>query len=95
MIYNNQFDLNPGVYEHYKGGLYVVESILTHTKLEPGGDWQKLQDPWVIYRKLEPEYDSINGGPVQMVVKTYSNTLSRFKAMVEVDGKLVPRFKLA
>ena len=95
MIYNNQFDLNPGVYEHYKGGLYVVESILTHTKNEQGGDWIRLMDPLVIYRKLEPEYESINGGPKSMVVKTYARTLSNFKGEVEIEGIKQKRFKLA
>jgi hypothetical protein len=95
MIYNNQFDLNPGVYEHYKGGLYVVESILTHIKNEQGGDWERVMDPLVIYRKLEPEYEAINGGPKSMVVKTYARTLSNFKGSVDIEGKLIPRFKLA
>lgn len=94
MLVINQFNLQPGVYESYKGGLYVVETILTHLKNEDGGDWIKQQDPLVIYRNLEPQVESINGVNT-FVIKTFGMRLSRFKGGVNVDGILMRRFKIA
>lgn len=92
MIAKNQFNIEPGVYEHYKGGLYVVETILTHMKNEEGGDWIKLQDPLVIYRNLEAQVESINGVS-KYVIKTYARKLSNFTGTVVVDEKTIKRFK--
>lgn len=94
MLLKNQYDLEPGVYELYKGGLYVVETILNHMKNEDGGDWLKLQDPWVVYRNLEPQVEKLNGRDT-FVIKTFGMRLSKFKGDVSVNGKTMKRFKEA
>lgn len=92
MLDNNQFKLKPGVYEHYKGGIYVVENIVTHEANEDGGDWIHLQDPKVIYRNLDAQYATINDVR-QQIIKTFSKRLSEFTGWVEIDGEKVQRYK--
>lgn len=94
MLIKNQYHLEPGVYESYKGGLYVVETILNHMKNEDGGDWIKMQDPLVVYRNLEAQVEKLNGVDT-FVIKTFGMRLSRFKGEVSIDGKTMKRFKEA
>lgn len=86
MLEHNQYHIKPGAYKHYKGGIYIVENILTHHKVE--GVWTKLHDPLVIYRNLDAQYESINGKAPVMIVKTYCRTFLEFFEVI--DG--VPRF---
>lgn len=94
MLAINQFDLTPGVYEHYKGGLYVVRTVITHVRVEYNGEWERMQDPWVAYEHLEPQYESINGSEKKMVQRAYLRKLSDFTSDVEIEGKIMKRFKL-
>lgn len=87
MLEHNQYEIKPGPYQHYKGGIYIVENILTHHKVE--GVWTKIQDPLIIYRNLEAQYEAINGDKPVMVIKTYCRTFVEFHEVI--DG--VPRFK--
>lgn len=97
IIEHNQFGLRPGPYEHYKINadgshpIYVVENIVTHVWKK--GIWFKLQDPYVIYRNLENQYEEVNGTR-QWVIKSFMRTLSEFMGeAVGADGKKVKRFK--
>lgn len=92
MLEHNQFGIKPGTYEHYKGGIYVVENILTHEKPIAEGAWTKMHDPLVIYRNLEQQFESVNGTK-QYVIKTFARPLTEFLATVEIDGVSVKRFK--
>lgn len=96
----NEYDLNPGVYEHYKGGIYIVQNLITHSK--KAGKVKKLRDPMVVYRDLDNTYKTIergknaDGSPYMArveVIKNYMTPLSEFLEHVLLDDKLVPRFK--
>lgn len=89
----NEFDLEPGAYEHYKGNIYVVTEVLTHTDHPDTGKMEPLADPLVIYRDLEPTMQHVNGR-YQWVHKRYGRKLSEFKGTVEHNGEIVKRFKL-
>lgn len=66
-------DLEKGIYQHYKGQLYQVFNVATHSETE-----EKL----VVYQCLYGDY-SLWVRPLEM-----------FKECVEIDGELIPRFKL-
>lgn len=68
----------PGRYRHYKGREYEVLGTGRHSE-----DLQEL----VVYRAL---YDSPEFGPNPIWIRP----LAMFLENVEVDGTLVPRFKL-
>jgi len=70
-------ELTLGKYEHYKGKFYEVTGVARHTET-----LEKL----VVYHAL---YDSKDFGKNSLWVRP----LKMFKESVEVDGKLVPRFK--
>lgn len=96
MLEHSQFHVKPGAYEHYKTNadgshpIYVVENIITHHQQE--GVWVKLQDPFVVYRNLDQQFENINGTRT-WVIKTFMRPLSEFTSDVEVNGQLVKRFK--
>lgn len=93
MLEHNQFGLKPGAYQHYKGGIFVVENVLTHQEEDPEGPFMKLQDPLVIYRNLEQQFETLNGGNPKQIIKTYSMPISLFMGNVMVSGELIKRFK--
>jgi hypothetical protein len=96
---HNQFSIKPGTYEHYKVNtdgkhpIYVLENIITHR--EVNGVWTKFQDPLVVYRNLEPQYESINdaSGQKSLVIKTYQKPISEWLETTEVDGKTIRKYK--
>lgn len=96
MIEHNEYKVKPGVYEHYKINadgkhpVYVVENIGNWVQVH--GVWTKLQDPLVIYRNLEHQFEEVNGKPT-WVIKNFMRPLSEFTSTVEVNGERVPRFK--
>lgn len=92
MLAINQFNLYPGVYEHYKGGLYIVRTIVTHEKINDA--WVRIEDPLVCYENLEPQYDKVKGDNPTMVQKAYQRPLSEFTGNIQIGDKLYPRFKL-
>ena len=63
--------ISMGVYRHYKGNLYQVLHIATHS--ETG---EKL----VVYRALYGVYG------------VWVRPVAMFNQMIEVDGKMLPRF---
>ena len=67
-----------GLYQHYKGGKYVLWSSALHSETE---------EPFVVYYKWAEE-DTCP--PLDVRVMPYS----RFGGKVEVDGKKVDRFQL-
>lgn len=84
----NEFNLEPGVYQHYKGGIYVVTDIVTHMD-NPTGHMEALQDPLVIYRDIDAIVKHVNGKPRQ-AHQVYARPLSEFNALVDSGVK---RFK--
>jgi hypothetical protein len=101
MEWINEYNLYPGVYEHYKGELYVVENIITHS-LDSKNEFYQLDDPKVVYRNLVPIYrpketgtNKETGEPITIMVKVtmvFEQPLSRFFENIK---KGVKRFKMA
>lgn len=104
----NEYNLTPGVYEHYKGTLYIVQNLITHHEVE-NEKWEKMRDPEVVFRTLENEYLETPTGKRE-VIRHFKMPLSKFVEDVEVaitkpikGGKTVktnrvkkvPRFKQA
>lgn len=92
MNLHNEYDLQPGVYRHYKGGLYVVTDLITHMDNPANGHMDALADPLVVYRDIIPLVKHINGKN-QMAHSRYARPLSEFRAMVTHNEKLVKRFE--
>ncbi|MFA6391352.1 MAG: DUF1653 domain-containing protein [Patescibacteria group bacterium] len=69
--------IKPGKYKHYKGGEYEVLGIAIHNE---------TLEELVVYRAL---YESAEFGKNALWVRP----LSRFIEMLEIDGKMVPRFE--
>ena len=85
----NEFNIEPGVYRHYKGGMYVVTDIVTHMDNPTTGRMEPLQEPLVVYRDLEAIVKHVNGKPRQ-AHQVYARPLSEFTALVDSGLK---RFK--
>ncbi|WP_180114504.1 DUF1653 domain-containing protein [Acinetobacter sp. YH12063] len=62
-----------GIYQHYKGQLYQVFHVATHSE---------TREKVVVYQCLYDDY-SMWVRPLEMFVET-----------VEIDGEVIPRFKL-
>lgn len=80
----NEFGLEPGVYRHYKGGLYVVTDVVTHMEAVDVtqdalnmGPMAELPDPLVIYRDVEPIKRHVNGKST-IAHQVYARKLSDF-----------------
>lgn len=85
----NEFNIEPGSYQHYKGGIYVVTDLITHMDNAATGKMEPLQDPLVVYRDLIPVVRHVDGR-VQQAHQVYARPLSEFSAMT-VNGE--KRFK--
>ena len=88
----NIYDLEPGTYQHYRGDTYVVVDVLTHLDNPTTGKMERLTDPLVVYRDLQPPIEHLNG-KAQPVHNRYGKKLSEFTGMVHHNGKQVKRFK--
>jgi hypothetical protein len=77
----NEYKLMPGVYQHYKGGMYVVTELVTHLE-GADGVMQPLPDPLVCYRDLDTTKEH----------KVYARPLSVFTAIVPHNDKTVATF---
>lgn len=66
-------ELQRGIYQHYKGKLYQVFHVATHSETE-----EKL----VVYQCLYGDYSM------------WVRPLSMFTETVEIEGEVIPRFKL-
>ncbi|WP_180173666.1 DUF1653 domain-containing protein [Acinetobacter sp. YH01024] len=62
-----------GIYQHYKGQLYQVFHVATHSE---------MGEKVVVYQCLYDDY-SMWVRPLEMFMET-----------VEIDGEVIPRFKL-
>jgi len=90
----NEYDIEPGVYRHYKGGYYVVLDIITHMENQSIGKMEPIANPLVVYRDLTPVAGhDIKGRPSNDIHKRYARTLSEFNATVMKDGETVKRFR--
>lgn len=87
----NEYNLEPGVYQHYKGGLYVVTDIVTHMDNPAIGKMDPLPDPLVVYRDVEAPVRHVNGKN-QAVHQVYARPLSEFVGTVSHNGEPVRRF---
>lgn len=64
--------METGIYQHYKGNLYKVIGLATHSETE-----EKL----VVYQCLYGNYD------------LWVRPEAMFKEQIELDGKIVSRFR--
>lgn len=87
----NEYNLEPGVYQHYKGGLYVVTDIITHMDSPTVNKMEPLADPLVVYRDVEAPVRHVNGKK-QSAHQVYARALSEFTGTVTRDGEPVKRF---
>lgn len=69
--------MKEGIYEHYKGNLYEVIGVARHSE---------TLEELVVYKAL---YDSEEYGSEALWVRPKA----MFDETVEVDGKIIPRFK--
>ena len=90
--YINEY-IEPGVYEHYKGGIYVLLDVITHMENPSVGKIERLAEPLVVYRDLTQILEHDKNGKPCYPHKRYCRTISDFKAMVMHDGNSVKRFK--
>lgn len=72
-------EIKPGIYKHYKGGIYRVRFIATHSET-----LEKL----VVYEMIEDTRPGRTYGPGSIWVRP----LTMFTENVEWEGKTVPRF---
>lgn len=79
----NEYNLEPGIYQHYKGGLYVVTELVTHMD-NSKGKMEPLNDPIVCYRDLKSIPRHVNG-KMQYPHQMYGRPLSSFFELV--NGK--------
>lgn len=86
----NEFNIEPGTYEHHKGVLYVVIEIVNYME-GPDGKMQRLTDPLVCFREVKqiPGHEA-NGKPNANPHRVFALTISEFTK--DIDGK--PRFKM-
>ncbi|NOS93176.1 MAG: DUF1653 domain-containing protein [Cyclobacteriaceae bacterium] len=82
---HTEYDLMPGVYRHYKGGMYVVTELVTHADNEDGL-MVPLEDPIVCYRDLDGTQKMINGRR-QIGHQVYSKKLSLFNGLNKDGAK--------
>ena len=88
----NEHNLEPGTYQHYKGGIYVVIAMVTHMDNPTTGKMELAQDPLVVYRDIDQIMRHING-KATLGFNTYARKLSEFMATVMHNNETVKRFK--
>lgn len=71
-------DFKPGLYRHYKGGLYTAICIVTH---------HETRDPMVLY--VSHTYGGLNVRPLHGM----PGDEDAWSDKVEVDGVSTPRFE--
>jgi hypothetical protein len=92
MLRINEYDIEPGVYRHYKNRLYVVLDIITHMENKQKGKMEAIPDPLVVYRDLIPmDGHDVKGKPNKTIHRTYARALSEFNAMVTVSDSIQVR----
>jgi hypothetical protein len=91
MNYINEYNLEPGVYKHYKGGLYVVTDLVTHMDNPATAKMEALPDPLVVYRDVTPVKRHVKGKP-QQAHQVYARPLSEFTSMVTHNELPTKRF---
>lgn len=89
---HNEYNLKPGTWRHYKTGLYVVFTMVTHMDNPATGKMELLADPLVVYRDLAPVMRHVDGKHIY-AVQHYARPLSEFVATVEHNGTMVKRFE--
>jgi hypothetical protein len=89
----NEFNFYPGVYQHYRGDLYIAFDIINYMD-GPDGKMAKLSDPLVCYRDLHPIVKHVDGKPQQAAHQQYARPLSEFTGFVSYNGEKVKRFTL-
>jgi hypothetical protein len=89
----NEFNLEPGPYKHYKGGVYVVTTIITHVENDASKKMEPLADPLVVYHDVTPVVRHVEG-KVQAAHQVYARKLSEFKGTVSKDDNIFNRFTL-
>jgi hypothetical protein len=72
-------NFQPGLYRHYRGGLYTAISLVTH---------HESGQPMVLY--CSHTYGGLRVRPLE----GYENDRDGWNVPVVVDGELVPRFEL-
>lgn len=77
----NEFNLEPGIYRHHKGALYVVTDLITHMD-NPKGKMAPLQDPLVVYRDVQAIVRHVKGRS-QQAHQVYALPLSSFRTKFE------------
>lgn len=82
----NEFDLEPGTYQHYKGGIYVVVNLVTHMDNVETGKMEPLEDPLVVYRDLNGIPRHVNGH-MMIPHQVYARKMSEFKGMASNGQK--------
>ena len=82
----NEFNLEPGVYQHFEGRIYVLTDIVTHMNDPITGHMEPLQDPLVIYRDIVKQVD----GKAYQAHQVYAQSLREFTGLVSPGVK---RFK--
>ncbi len=91
MNWINEYGIQPGTYQHYKGGLYVLVEIVNYADNPETGLMEKIEDPFVIYRDVVPMVEHVNGKPITPH-KRYMRTLSEFNSLVDHNNVRVKRF---
>lgn len=86
----NEYDIEPGTYQHYKGGLYVVVELVTHVD-GPDGKMRLLDDPLVVYRDLVALTGHDIKGKPGTPYRRYARPLSEFSGYTN-EG--IKRFKI-
>lgn len=91
MNYVNEY-IEPGPYQHYKGSMYVVLTIVTHLENSETNKMEPLQDPLVVYRDLENVPRHIKGKMSRDYTQHYARKLSEFNATISGPNGPVKRF---
>lgn len=85
----NEFNVEPGIYEHHLGILYVVFEVVNYME-GINGKMERLTDPLICFRELTsiPGHDG-DGKPNSNPHRIFALPLSEF--LKDIDG--APRFK--
>lgn len=74
----NEYGIEPGAYEHQRGGIYVVTDVISHSSVQ---DFKEhlvhLPDPFVVFRDVQAPVKDVNGRATA-VHQVYSMPISKF-----------------